>query len=396
MEYEIVTVLVLIAFLLVLGMYCGPELFAPNPYNTYALQADSWRQGRLDLGRDYPYLELAVFEGRYYCSFPPFPSYVLFPLTFVFGSNTPDGVILLLVDIIAGVCLYRTAVAKGLLPVEACGSALFFTICTNMVFIMADPAVWFMAQTFCFALSAAALYAAVRGAGGWSLFFWSCSVGCRPMQALFLPVLLRMLFQGERKNNPVKPWYELIRQKLYWGIPPFVMACSYLCLNGLRFGSVWEFGHNYLPEFMYEHQQFSLEYVAGNFEKLMHLPEFDEQGHLVIDHFGNLNFLLVNIPIPVTMMCMLTAAIKREKEIIVTGVMVLLLSVCYLWITLQHATMGGWHFGNRYTNDLLPWCYYPYILFMVRFPRLNKYQLPFAVFGLLFNVVGTVIVTNGL
>ena len=43
------------------------------------LQAQSWLEGRLDLGKDYPYLELAVFGGKYYVSFPPFPSYIMFP-----------------------------------------------------------------------------------------------------------------------------------------------------------------------------------------------------------------------------------------------------------------------------------------------------------------------------
>ncbi len=35
----------------------------------YILQAQSWLEGRLDLGRDYPYLELAIFNNKYYVSF---------------------------------------------------------------------------------------------------------------------------------------------------------------------------------------------------------------------------------------------------------------------------------------------------------------------------------------
>ena len=45
-------------------------------YKSYSLQAMAWLNGRLDLGQDYPWLELAVFQERYYVSFPPFPSLV--------------------------------------------------------------------------------------------------------------------------------------------------------------------------------------------------------------------------------------------------------------------------------------------------------------------------------
>ena len=68
----------------------GTSFFGPTPYNTYTRQALAWRQGLLHLPEDVPHLELAIFEGEYYVSFPPVPSLVLWPLTFLFGENTPD------------------------------------------------------------------------------------------------------------------------------------------------------------------------------------------------------------------------------------------------------------------------------------------------------------------
>ena len=83
-SYGIVTVFSVMVFLVLMSLLTGKGITDDNAYNTYALQADSWRQGRLDLGQNYPWLELAVYNGKYYCSFPPFPSYVLFPLTVLF------------------------------------------------------------------------------------------------------------------------------------------------------------------------------------------------------------------------------------------------------------------------------------------------------------------------
>ena len=51
-------------------------LLSPNVYDSYLLQAQNWLAGRMDIadGASRPWLELAVFEGRYYLSFPPVPS----------------------------------------------------------------------------------------------------------------------------------------------------------------------------------------------------------------------------------------------------------------------------------------------------------------------------------
>lgn len=169
-----------------------------------------------------------------------------------------------------------------------------------------------------------------------------------------------------------------------------------MALNYARFGNIVEFGHNYLPEFVYEHKQFSVDYLANNFRMLMNFPSFSEEGKMIIDHFGNLNFLWVNPPVFVFVAVTIAAALRGEKKTAAFGVMTFVLSAGYLTVTAMHATMGGWHFGNRYTNDILPWLFVVSVMFFSKHGRWVKWQLPFAIWGILFNVVGTVIVYNGL
>ncbi len=71
----------------------GGTLLASSEWDSYTLQAMAWRQGRMDLGRNYEWLELAVYQGRYYVSFPPLPSVLMLPLTFVFGYETPSNLV---------------------------------------------------------------------------------------------------------------------------------------------------------------------------------------------------------------------------------------------------------------------------------------------------------------
>ena len=78
-SYGIVTVFTVLLFLFVMSAVTGKGWLDTNVCNTYALQADAWRRGHLDLGQNYSWLEIAEFNGKFYCSFPPFPSYVLLP-----------------------------------------------------------------------------------------------------------------------------------------------------------------------------------------------------------------------------------------------------------------------------------------------------------------------------
>lgn len=397
LKYGIVTVLSVIVFLGIMSLFTGKGLLDVNVYNTYALQADSWRAGRLDLGQDYPWLELAIYNGKYYCSFPPFPSYLIFPLTFLWGSATPDFILIWAVDILAAVYLYKMAVRIGVSPETAMLETVFLMLGSNFVFVMIDPSVWFLAQTLCFALSVFALYCAVTGKGAGALFFWACSVGCRPMQVIFLPVLLFVLYEGIKVQEPDLLWYQRILMRWKWVIPAGVVAISYMLLNYLRFGNILEFGHNYLPEFVRaEDGQFHINYIRENVKTLFRMPEFMEDGRLIINSMGNLNFLLVS-PFFLFAACSLFYAFfKKAYKVVLAGAGVTFLSLLYLLIVVMHKTMGGWHFGNRYSNDILPWFYPVVCIIISRFPALAKYQVPVCIWGICLNVVGTVCVYNGL
>ena len=77
------------AVLALLSRLCGYDPFGTSAYNTYTLQALSWREGRTWLSQDYPHLELAIFEGRYYVSFPPVPSLPCFCCRFSARQTRP-------------------------------------------------------------------------------------------------------------------------------------------------------------------------------------------------------------------------------------------------------------------------------------------------------------------
>ncbi len=396
-EYGIIVITSVLLYLLLMCWLTGYGPLKQNVYNSYALQADSWRQGRLDLGQDYPYLELAVYNGKYYVSFPPFPSYILFPLTFIFGSNTPDALLMWFISLLSAGYLYRLALQFRLSEPLSALTTLTVILGSNATFNMLNPGAWFFAQNLCFLLAVMTIYYAGNGKGGWALFFWACSVGCRPMQIFFLPVVLLILYIVEKKKSPELSGKKIVSNKIYWGIPAGCVALTYMVLNYLRFGSIIEFGHNYLPEFIRaEHGQFSVKYMSENLKSLLHFFQFDESGKIVIDHFGNLSFMLVSPCVIFAILTLLACILKKEYRIVIFQSGIIACAIAYLAVTIMHKTMGGWHFGNRYANDILPWIYLATVLGLSRVEKLGKYQIPIAVFGLCLNAIGNVVVYNGL
>ena len=357
--------LVLLLHLLFL-LFSGQRFSDPNIYNTYSKQCAAWLSGRLDLGQDYPWLELAVYEGRYYVSFPPFPSYFLLPFVLLFGENTPDllltffitGVGTAFASRIAGRCKKEDPAAAILLP--------FFLYCGTALWqITVDGSVWFFAQNLALALTLASLFFALKGKRGLSLFLLVAAVGCRPFNIFAFPVLLSLLYTGTKGDSAFARCKKLLFSRFWVWLPAVGLAASFLALNLARFGSPFDFGRAYLPEFVRSPDgQFSLHYFIKNLPCLYRLPTLDPQSHrLIFPAFDGMN-IFVSFPILVWYLWRLVGSLikyfsKKEGDarILWLNAALLLLAALQIALFLTHRTMGGCHYGNRYVGDTLPLLY---------------------------------------
>lgn len=382
----------MLAVYIVLMAFTGISPFARNPYNTYSLQAQSWLQGRLDLGQNYSHLEISEFEGKFYSCFPAFPSVVMLPFVAIFGSSTPDHLITLLAALLAGFFCLRIALRLGLGQEESVFFALFATVGSNFLFFSFNGGVWFMAQTFAFAFSAAAIWFAISSKawhGHLSLFFWAAAVGSRPFSIVYFPLLAILLFRRLRRlgENPLGG--------LYYLIAPATLAIFYSLLNYVRFGSIFDFGRAYLPEFVLStHGQFSLYYARQNLPKLL-LPPPIRDGRVVFPRFDGFAFYLASPIVLSFVLYWLNYALRplKQKKDLLVVVLAPLLVALNIFLLLLHRTMGGWHFGNRYPVDALPWLFFA--LAVLKGPRrFRLFDRAFFLFGLVLNAVGTVALYN--
>lgn len=383
-----------ITFYFILRCFTGFWPTSQNPYNSYVLQASSWLQGRLDLGQNYTYLELAVLNGKYFVSFPPFPSMLLLPFVAVFGTDVKDGILAVVSTLVGAVYVYR--LIKHYVENEnyCILLATFVMIGQNLVFVSVNSYVWFIAQNLCFTFSVMAVYYAVKGKSLVSFLLWAFSIGCRPFQVVYFPLLLLLMYQREKEVEQKVEFIGWMKKLLIALIPTIVVAIIYMSLNYARFGSITEFGHNFLPEHLNsEKGQFSIDYIFANFPKLFYIPEFGENGIWQIPKFNGMNVFLV-IPIYAYFVIEFVRYIVREKKIDGILVLYVALAIIHIISILAHNTLGGWHFGNRYFIDLVPFMLGMILYVLPKKMRISIPLLVLTVLGVSMNLLGTVIIYN--
>jgi len=356
----------------------GLDLMAHSPYDSYSLQAMLWRSGECSMPENRPWLELAVYEGRYFISFPPFPTVVMLPLTFLFGENTPSQMVSFFCVLASYILGFFMARRHKTAPWLSACMAVVLVLGCNMCEFALYGGVWNLAQSLSFLFTMAAFFCIdshtkpVAYAG---LIFIACAVGCRPFQAVYVPLLLYLA------------WKKLgLRGLIPAVIVPGLIALAYAGYNYLRFDNFLQFGHDYLPEFAQqsEHGQFSLHYIFKNLRNILRMPWW-ENGRLTFPIAYGFAFWLCN-PLFVLFLCRFARS-TVENHTRAAGWILLFSVLAHFFLLLMHKSFGGVQFGTRYLCDLIPAMYW----YWSRPPKdrlAAVLSLPVMLWAVAFNVYG--------
>lgn len=338
-HFFIAALLVVYAYALVYQAI-GQDILSHSKYDAYTLQAKAWWNGRVDVPG--PAWEIAEYGGRYYVSFPPFPSVIQFLLYPIFGSKTPDNLVSTLFGLAAFVLIYRLMMRRGSGGLASALMALLFTLGSNLFYLSLSGWVWYAAQTQSFFFSVLAVYL-IQSPRRLAWYFAFLSLGiafaCRPFQILYTPLLIYMLYVNLGEG------FKSILRGAKYVMPLAAMCLCVVVYNYIRFDNVFEFGHNYLEEFARK-PQFSLAYVPGNFLEILKLPGTSAKSFWPM--FNGTLFFLVN---PAYVLLAVRFVKYRIGEMQYIYLLCLLI---HFVLMLSHKTMGGWQFGSRYLVDMLP------------------------------------------
>lgn len=402
--YEIIIAILAASMLLVLIIFMfkvsdSNALSEHFHEDSYTLQALAWRDGRISLTQ-YDYnLELAIVNDdymeahgmydpeiyvneienmilhdkntQYYVSFPAVPTIPMLFLSFIYGENTPNNLATVLYSVIAFGFLILICRRLGYSYFLSICGASFVSITSSAFYLAANAGaggVWYQAQSLSLLLTASAFYFILgdKNKDYYIAFtLLALAVGCRPFQIIYFAYFYYILLKKYRFR---------ISKTIKYLISPIVIGSLYMLYNYIRFGNIFEFGHNYLPEFMSSPDgQFSFNYILPNLKEIFcKLPVKVEDGFMF--DFNGFACWISNVLLILTLIGFIyynirfiyrilkrkginerksprTAAYKKQ----ITVIWILFsLMILHLFLIVAHKTLGGWQFGSRYTVDLLP------------------------------------------
>jgi hypothetical protein len=358
----------------------GSGLLDHSPIDQHTRQARAWLEGRVDLISAPAYLEIAEKDGKYYNSFPPTPGVFEVPLVLVFGRNTPSSLVLYLFWVAALLAQLRLLRARGFPPRDAVLASLAFVFGTNVYVSCARANVWAQGQSlgYCLAVLGLAFVAfnPRRGllgpiAGYVCLAF---AVGCRPLYLSMAPLFLAL---DHRTSGRALP-----RAALTGGLAMAPYGLVLAWYNYARFGSVTEFGHNYLPwARKLPTGIFDVAYLPRNlYHAFVRWPEWTGGSPPVsFDPWGTAFYINQGI-----LLFVLWALVARRFDPALKWTAAFAMAVIAGGIFTYEA--GGWRqFGYRYIIDVIP---AGFCVFVLAYDRFTRKMAAAFVWSLAVNIYG--------
>lgn len=378
-----------VALYILLGTASGTDP-AAYPYRTYLYQAQAWLDGQTTLdGESLAHLELAIYNGEYYVSFPPVPSVPMVLYTLIWGNNVPGGLFQKIYAAAACMLILSELMRRKKLNRRECILwAVFFCFASALLPVTLVGGVWYEAQILAFVFSTAAVVSMLRARPTLSCLMYALSVGCRPFTVCLGPILLMIYIENARRSNlSFKRGFAKLIPGLAAGL---LIAAAYAFYNYIRFDNPLEFGHNHLPEFSFQGgTQFSVAHIAKNAKwAFSRLPFRLENGELFVEKFGSSMF--ISCPV---FICWIIWVIKDlfTRRMTSAKWMIVIMWCLNVLLLLMHRTMGGMQFGARYMIELIPMVFAYFMLSPDR-RKLTHWECMLMTAGLLINFAGACLV----
>jgi hypothetical protein len=241
-----------------------------TPFNHFALQAEAWLDGRLDLGGEPPAYALgndfSRFRGKWFVPFPPFPAVLLLPLVAFAGSaeSVADGRLFLLLAGVAPAALFlaleklRRNGRSERTERDDVILALLFAFGSVYFFSAEQGTVWYAAHVVGAALAALYLLVALEAERP-LLAGLLLGLGFATRTPLLFAAPL-FLLESFRLRHPdglsalARPGQALrtlehrafLRDLALFSLPIAAVLAATFVHNQLRFGDPFEVGYRYL------------------------------------------------------------------------------------------------------------------------------------------------------
>jgi len=361
-----------------------------TPWNHFALLADAWRHGRLDLGGPPPAYtgnnDFAHFDGKWFVVFPPFPALILLPFVLFAGAaeRVHDGQIFVLLAGLAPAILFLAIEKmrrKGRAQIsERVSVALAASFAFGSVYFFSaeQGTVWFAAHVVGAVLAAAYLLSALDAEQP-LLAGIALALGFATRTPLLFAAPLFLLEAWRVARGERARWLRLVAT---FAAPLLVVVALTLWHNQRRFGDPFEVGYQYLGITWQRRIQkwglFSYHYLAKNLGvSLTSLPYRTPEGPVPFQVNTHGLALWVTTPL---YLWLLWPRDKRAPHFALW-----LTVACVAVPTLFYQNTGWLQFGYRFSND---YAVFLFALLAIGGYRFRRLFVAAAVFAVVINAFG--------
>jgi hypothetical protein len=360
-------------YLLLLGERRG----GPTPDNHYVHLANSFLHGQLGVVGNRPpgTNDWALYAGKWFVSFPPFPALVILPAVAIWGLATRDAVFWALVAAAAPALLFvylRMLSERGDSQRGTRDNLLLTTLFafgTVFFFVAVQGTVWFAAQCVASCLLMVFLLAATRAR--WPLvagLSMGALVACRPETGLVgLFFIVESLQAFRRTPEPahapdahplVRAWRyvlgadlgRVLKAHLLLAGPLLALLGVQLWMNYARFDDPLSFGHEYLQIRWRPRIEtwglFNYHYLPKNLAVFTSsLPWIEERAPYV-------KISLHGLALWFTTPALLWTLFPRHVDVRMVGLWLAVIPIALMDLAYQNS---GWiQFGYRFALDYMP------------------------------------------
>jgi hypothetical protein len=226
--------------LLFLGTVFSNLLKDSGDENLHVYQARSFLEGRLDI--DEKVNDTAIYEGKYYVPFPPFPAFLITPVVALFDTANTT-LITLFLTLFLYFIMMSLFKRMGLDKITSLWLVMAFLFGTGYWFVAKFSfGVWYFSHVTAVLMLFLVMREAFGGRRAWVLaVFLGCAFLSRQLAIYSSIFILAVLFDKADGN-----YKKLVGDVVIFGLVFSVFIGIYLTLNYLRFDDPTDTGYFYI------------------------------------------------------------------------------------------------------------------------------------------------------
>jgi hypothetical protein len=206
----------------------------PTPYNNYVLLAQAFLHGRAWIDWPGTYIDALQYAGRYYIIEAPLPAILLLPFTAIFGSQTNQTLLAVVLAAVAVGAAWELGERFGLRVSANAWICAFLLAGTDLLWCATLGDVWFIAHVGAVAFTLLALVELAGKRRGWLVaLFAACAFESRFSMVLALPAYAYLLFVPRRRVTELIPFASVL----------MAVGALWVFYNRVRWGTWSDIGY---------------------------------------------------------------------------------------------------------------------------------------------------------